>query len=115
MNQNVLHALLRVTFGCLKAQAQALSSVVILKTGPHLCAYSLHISGRIKDKNKPPSCTKYTYESEMSCEHSRESKADTDWGVTQKITIHQCLSISLMQLNQRDACPREEPFSFGDG
>lgn len=48
-------------------------------------------------------------ESEMSYEYSLESKANTGWGVTQRSTIHQCLSITLMQLNQRDVCPREEP------
>lgn len=51
----------------------------------------------------------------MSYEFSLESKANAGWGVTQKNTIHQCLSITLMQLNQRDVCPREEPFSFGGG
>lgn len=54
-------------------------------------------------------------ESEMSYEYSLESKANTGWDVTQKNTMHQCLSITLMELNQRDVCPKEEPFSFGDG
>lgn len=41
MNHNVLYALLHVMLGCLKAQVKALASVLILKTGLCLCAYSL--------------------------------------------------------------------------